>query len=146
MNKLRANNLVTIGLITAFLLSAHFSLLFAADTTGLRVVSHFVTSGESLTHAKRTPMRIFTSQDYLIFFVSLQWDPTKTSLGKHSVTWNWYAGDRLISTDTKPLEFHHPPYDLWSKRAASALGTGSFRVEARLDGRFLAGNTFTIKE
>jgi hypothetical protein len=89
-------------------------------------------------------MKSFSSQDYVVFDVSLQWDPTRTSLGKHSVTWNWYADGKLISTDTKPLEFHHPPYDLWSRRAASALGTGSFKVEVLLDRRFLAGNIFTI--
>jgi len=129
--------------MTVFLPVIH-PQLFAADSAGIRVVSHFLTSGESLSHAKRIPMKSFSSQDYVVFFVSLQWDPTRTSLGKHSVTWNWYVDGKLISTDTKPLEFHHPPYDLWSRRAASALGTGSFKVEVLLDRRFLAGNNFTI--
>ena len=146
MKKFRSKNSPLVLLIIALSLCAHSQHLSAADVTGIRVVNHFVTSGESLLHAKRTPMRSFTSQDYIVFFVSLQWDPTKTSLGKHSVTWNWYAGNRLVSTDTKPLEFHHPPYDLWSRRAASGLGTGLFRVEALLDRRLLASNTFVIKE
>ena len=103
-----------------------------------------MTSGENVLHAKYTPMKSFSSQDVVVLLIGLQWDATQRSLGKHSLTWNWYSGNKLISTDTKTAELHNPPYKIWSRREAFSLGTGSFRAEVLLDGHFLAGNTFTI--
>jgi hypothetical protein len=116
-----------------------------ADRTDIQVVSHYVTSGQNLQHSKKVPMKVFSSQDSVNFFANFQWDPRKMSLGKHTVTWNWFSGSTLVSTTTKQMEFHHPPYSLWSRREASALGKGEFTVQVAMDGTVMASSGFSIK-
>ncbi len=121
------------------------SVALGAADPEIRVVSHFVTSGQSLQHAKRAPMKIFSSQDSVISFVNFQWDPMVDSVGKRTVTWNWFSNGRLVSTARRTLEFRHPPYYVWSKREASALGNGPFTVQVYVDSSFVASDKFTIK-
>jgi hypothetical protein len=124
--------------------SGHFASLLSAGVEDVRVMNHFVTSGEQLAHAKHTVMKTFSSRDSIVFFVPLQFNSGRTYLGKHAITWNWYVNNKLVSKSTKELELNHHPFELVSGRATSSLGAGQCRVEVLMDGQFLASDTFTI--
>ena len=116
----------------------------SAFSTPMQVVSHFLTSGESLSHGKRTPQKKFTIADYVVFFVAVQWDVVAKPRGKHDATWQWFREGNMISTAKKTVDFQHTPFELSSKRAASMLGAGHFYVEVYIDGVVAAQDTFTI--
>ena len=128
------------------ILSASLLLAGCADhpISQLHVVSNFLTSEENVVKGIRTPMTAFTSKDVIVYFIDFQWDDATRGFGGHEVKYNWYAGDKLISTGHHGQGFDHAPLELWGRRSASSLGTGHFKVDAFVDDTLVASKEFDI--
>jgi hypothetical protein len=111
----------------------------------VRAVNSYCTTQESLFRGKRAVQNTFGPQDVIRYYVDLQWDDVTRQAGRHKVEWNWYSGDRLVSTNSKSLRMDVAPYEVWTTRPASALGLGVFKVETKVDGVVVAANAFTIR-
>jgi len=129
-----------------FVLSVVLLLCGGCASTPLHTVTSFVTNHETLISGKRTPMNTFTLDDTIRVFVDLQWDDPTKDAGYRDVKWNWYSGDKLISTGGRQFHFKHTPYELWGAKPASALGTGNFKVDVLVDNRVVTTQEFTIAE
>ena len=111
----------------------------------VRAVHSYCTTQESLNRGKRAVRDSFGLEDVIRYYVDLQWDDVSKSAGRHEVEWNWYAGGRLVSSNSKVMHMNVAPFEVWTTRAASALGTGAFRVETKVDGLVVATHSFIIK-
>jgi hypothetical protein len=107
--------------------------------------SNILTNAESLTKGKKTPSTVFGLQDDIVFFVYVKWDDPAQWYGNHSVVWNWYLNEKLVSTGKKSVNFNSTPHELWTRRNASALGQGRFKVETLIDEKVVASTEFDIK-
>ena len=96
-------------------------------------------------NGKLVPMDKFTTEDIIRFYSSFSWDDVTKPGGAHVVAWNWYKEGALVSTDTKNFKFRHAPYQLWTTRAASALGVGQYRIDVLIDGEVKSSITFEIQ-
>ncbi|MGA2868506.1 MAG: hypothetical protein ABSF34_05020 [Verrucomicrobiota bacterium] len=129
--------------VSAIVLAA---LVFAGcSSMPLHPVGSVLTNASSILAGKQVPMDKFTTQDIIRYYTSFTWDDVTQSGGQHEVTWNWYKGDVLISTVTKNVVFHHAPFQLWTTRAAAALGVGKFRIDVLIDGDVKSSVTFEIQ-
>ena len=109
-----------------------------------QVVASMMTNGESLSKGKRISVQSFTSQDFVVNLIDFKWEAVTENGGSHLVEWRWYQNDKLLSRSAKTLVFTSTPYTTWTRRAASTLGVGHFRVETLVDGVIAASNDFDI--
>ncbi|MBL6729255.1 MAG: hypothetical protein ISP79_06625 [Methylophilaceae bacterium] len=110
----------------------------------LRVTDSVLTSGDNIAHGDKSPVQTFSTSDLVVAQVVFEWDAVKKSAGQHSVEWNWYQGNDIVSRSEKSVEFKTTPFTLTSSRQASSLGTGHFRVETVVDGVIESTSEFDI--
>jgi hypothetical protein len=101
-------------------------------------------TGASMAAGKRVPTRHFEQSDFVIQLADFNWTPVDQGAGRHQVEWRWYHGRTLVSKTSKELDFNSTPYTIWTKRAASTLGNGHFRIETVVDGEVVANSEFDI--
>jgi hypothetical protein len=133
---LAIGTLVTAGILV--------SALPAEADEPLHLTHTMMTSGANLSLGKRVPLQAFSQQDFVVQLADFAWDPVEMSGGKHDVVWRWYQDDRLLSQTAKSLDFNSTPNTLWTKRAASTLGSGHFRIETIIDGMVITTSEFDI--
>ncbi|GFO68015.1 hypothetical protein GMLC_15940 [Geomonas limicola] len=104
-----------------------------------------LTSGQNLTKGLKVQTNKFGLQDDIVFFVYVKWDEPTQKFGAHNVTFSWYKDDMLVSTTTKPIIFNTTPTEIWSKRAASALGAGHYKVAIAVEGNVVGSTELDIK-
>lgn len=122
-----------------------FSLVSPAAADEAYHLTHtMLTSGASLAAGKRVPVQAFDQRDFVVQLADFAWEPADMGAGKHDVVWRWYQDDRLLSQTAKSLDFNSTPYTLWTRRAASTLGFGHFRVETMIDGMVVTASEFDI--
>lgn len=131
------------SLALATLLCAALALPAVADETP-QLSQAMTTSGHHLSAGKRVPVQTFSQQDFVVQLADFKWATVGESGGKHQVEWRWYHEGELVSKTAKELLFNSTPYTIWTKRAASTLGAGHFRVDALIDGAVVAANDFDI--
>jgi hypothetical protein len=121
-------------------------MLLTSCATGpqVHVVSSFLVSSESLAKGKRTPATTFTLEDVVRFYVDIRWDDATKDLGLYHVTFKWSQDSKVLSSAIRTYRFNTTPFELWTQRAASALGVGHFRVEVLVGGEVLASKEFDI--
>jgi hypothetical protein len=110
----------------------------------IHALSCCLTSGENVMKGKRIPMATFTSQDVIRLYVGVRWDDPTKGAGIHDINYNWYAGDKLVSTFYRRADFVRTPAELHSTRAASDLGTGHFKAEILIDKKSVGSKEFDI--
>jgi hypothetical protein len=113
-------------------------------TQEVHAVSCCLTSGENFTKGKRIPVTTFTSQDVIRLYVAVGWDDPTKGAGVHDINYNWYSGDKLVSTFFRRADFVRSPAELHSTRAASDLGTGHFKAEILIDKKVVGSKEFDI--
>lgn len=107
-------------------------------------VSCCLTTVGNYKEGKLVPITAFTSQDVIIFYVAVGWDDPTKAAGIHDIDYNWYKGDKLVSTFSRRALFNRSPADLRTTRAASALGTGHFKAEVQIDKKTVESKEFDI--
>ena len=113
--------------------------LFAQNTLPTPTVSgSLVTSGASLALGQRIPVQSFTTQDFVISIVDVQWKPVTMQAGQHAIEHRWLRDGVLVSDNTTLRWFNRTPLELTSRRAAAALGAGHFTVQTLMDGNLVA--------
>jgi hypothetical protein len=113
-------------------------------TQAVHPVSCCLTSAENYLKGKRIPVATFTSQDFIRLYVTVGWDDPSKGAGVHDIVYNWYKGDKLVSTFNRQAELVRTPADLHSTRAASDLGTGHFKAEILVDKMVMGSQAFDI--
>ena len=123
------------------------SLAFALTACiEVRPAGGVLTKQEALLNGKRVATNRFTTEDVIRCYVSVTWDDVTAGAGEHSVIWNWYKGEKLISSHKKKLDFNYAPYEVYTTRPAFALGVGHFKVETLVDGKIMDSREFDIVE
>lgn len=113
-------------------------------TQSVHAASCCLTSGEYFTKGKRVPVAKFSTQDVIRFYASVQWDDPTKGAGIHDINYNWYSGNKLVSTFSRRCEFVRSPTDLHTTRTASDLGIGHFKVEILVDDNVIGSKEFDI--
>lgn len=108
------------------------------------VTSSILTSTEMFAKGKRTPVHSFGPQDFIVLFTDLKWDAVKREGGLHTVGYNWYLGNKLVSKSSGLVDFTSTPFTLATRLSAAGLGTGHFRVETVIDRKVVSTNDFEI--
>jgi hypothetical protein len=109
-----------------------------------QVLGSVLTRGAGVQACRQPPVRSFTQQDFIVFCVEFGWQGEKARGGTHAVEWRWYQQERFVSRLQKQVTFASNPYTLWTRRAAATLGSGHFKVEARVDGALAASASFEL--
>jgi hypothetical protein len=131
------------SLLAAFCVAA--PITFAqAQTPTPQVSGHIVTSGASRALGQRIAVQNFTTDDYVISYVDLQWSPADTNAGAHFVEHRWLRDGTLVSDGKRVLAFNQTPFTLSSRRAAATLGTGHFTIQTLVDNAIVATDEFDI--
>jgi hypothetical protein len=117
---------------------------YSSVTQEIHPLNCCVTSGENLMKGKLIPVASFTSQDVIRFYVSVRWDDPTKGAGIHDINYNWYAGDKLVSTFYRRANFIRTPAEMHSTRAAADLGTGHFKAEILIDKKVVGSKEFDI--
>ena len=119
--------------------------LFAQSTLPTPTVSgSLVTSGASLALGQRIPVQSFTTQDFVISIVDVQWTPATMQAGQHTIGHRWLRDGVVVSEGRSLRWFNRTPLQLTSRRAAAALGAGHFTVQTLLDGNVVATSDLDI--
>jgi TonB family protein len=115
------------------------------SATAPHVVDTTVTTGLDQQLMRRVPTSTFTLEDTVVCLVSFAWADVTRSGGYHLIEWHWLRDDVLVSHSQYSRVFQTSPHTAWSRRAASRLGPGHYRVENLLDGEVVSSTTFEIK-
>ena len=118
----------------------------AGRTLQISGINYILTSEESLTKGKKIPTAVFGLEDKISFHVYIKWDDPTQRYGTHSVVYNWYLNEKLVSTARRYVNFNSTPTELWTKRDASVLGPGHYKVEIAIDGQTVGATEFDIKQ
>jgi hypothetical protein len=102
------------------------------------------TTGNSLATGKRVPVRRFEQSDFVVQLADFKWVDAEQEAGKHQVEWRWYQGRTMVSKSSGELNFKTTPYTIWTKRAASTLGSGHFHIDAVVDGQVVGSSEIDI--
>ncbi len=111
-----------------------------------QVQSSILTSGASLALGQRIPVQTFKSDDYIISSVIMRWAPATASAGRHLLEHRWLQNGTLVSEHKRMLSFNTTPINLYSRRAAAALGEGHFEVQTLVDGAVVGDEQFDISK
>jgi hypothetical protein len=117
---------------------------YSQATQQLHSVSCCLTSAENYLKGKRIPVSAYTPQDVVRLYVSVRWDDPTKDAGVHDINYNWYLGDKLVSTYYRRALFVRSPAELHTTRAASDLGSGHFKVEILIDKNVVGSKEFDI--
>jgi hypothetical protein len=115
-------------------------------TQELRVATCCLTSGEYVRQGKLVPVAAFTSQDRVRLYVAVRWDDPTKGAGIHDINYNWYSGNKLISTFYRRADFVRSPAELHTTRTASDLGVGHFKAEIVIDKKVVGSKEFDISQ
>jgi len=86
------------------------------------------------------------------FFVTTNWSDTAMKGGPQDVKWEWYTGEKVVSTFTTTLNFANSPDICVGYRPARLLGVGQHRarlyIKDRASGEYVlvAEKTFAITD
>ena len=116
-----------------------------SSSTAPHAVNSTVTTAYNQQLNKRTPISTFSLEDSVVCLVDFAWSDVTHSGGDHVVGWRWYRDSVLVSQSQKRMTFATSPYTTWTKRAASSLGSGQYKVETLLDGQVASSCEFQIK-
>ena len=120
-------------------------LMFAACAgQTISLVNSTVTTKANADLDTPKPQSTFRLTDIIRVTVFVTWPDVTASGGLHHVEWNWYRGAQLVSQGKHLMRFNTAPADLWTIRAASSLGVGSYKVETIIDGNVISTDSFTI--
>lgn len=138
-------NSIRIVVVAFLLLFASSSVAAKIDVSKLNKVTSFVTSGGDASTFKRDPQKIFGIGDTIFIVTTVTWEPLGSSAGRHKAKWRWFANGSLISEIELKPNFKPTPYELWAKMPASALGSGSHRVELLIDDQLYDTQVFVVQ-
>ena len=116
----------------------------ACQTQALTTVSSVTTSAASVASGTRTARSEFSTNEIIYVYVYVTWPDVTAPGGKHDVDFRWYRDAQLLSEHHGSVKFTTAPGSIWTRRAAAALGPGSYRVEARIDDQLMATNSFKV--
>jgi hypothetical protein len=119
----------------------------AAKPVEVRLSDSLLTTLKLMESGNPVAVGSFTTRDEPTFMTYVTWSDSAISGGLHTVTWNWYNNNALVSTSThRNVEFKTCPHLLKTSRSPAIVGTGRIRVDVVVDGRVLASSSFEIRK
>jgi hypothetical protein len=121
--------------------------LQACSTIG---VDQMVVSNAMVTSARggyvfdETPRKEIKQRDSLVVITHLKWEPADTLGGSHSVSWTWYAGDKVVAVRKQDMRFHRSPMRLSWRIPAADFDPGHYRVDVAIDGKVVDTREYDI--
>jgi hypothetical protein len=136
----------TLRLLLGFALACTICAGFSGCVGPISAADSGVTTLANFQIGNMVPIRTFTTQDTIVFYVAVTWENISMDAGLRDVEWRWYKDGKMVAHfENERGYFKGAPNLRHLIRPAASLGTGHFRAECLIDGHPIASQEFDIQ-